>query len=227
MLELFISQQSLPGFPLALSTFRQTLGSSPQTVDSFSESVSASKSLINILLAMAPGQENFLSNLAWIMLSCSLSFSARFDVLAADPRISHLTQHVRRCLDIRHTLRQVILRLQSLVSPEEDSNGDRDTFYHFLRRAKAIEAWYIHQTGHSCPLTPTNIDATPIHRDETTQGTGDFTSAVELTASTPIGESSESGSGKFSDLAMIDFFTEDMQGTDFGSYLYTTNFDLF
>jgi len=227
ILELFISQQSLPGFPLASSSFQHTLGSNLQIVDSFAESVAASKSLINILLAMPPGQENILSNLEWIILSCGLSFSARFDVLAAAPRISHLTQHLRRSLGIRHTLRQVILRLESIVSLDEDSVGDRDTFYHFLQRAQAIEAWHLRQTEHSSLSTPTSINVTPSDGDDATQGMGKITSTTGLIAAVPIGECSESGPGEFNGTSMPDFFTEVMQDTDFGLYLSSTNFDFF
>lgn len=176
---------------------------------------------------MAPGQENVLSNLEWIILSCGLSFSARFDVLAAAPRISHLTQHLRRSLDIRHTLRQVILRLESIVSLNEDSVGDRDTFYHFLQRAQAIEAWHLRQTEHSSLSTPTSINLTPTHGDDTTPGMGEVTSATEPIAPAPVGESSESGPGELNGFSMTDFFTENMQDTDFGLYLSSTNFDFF
>lgn len=176
---------------------------------------------------MAPGQENVLSNLEWIILSCGLSFSARFDVLATAPRISHLTQHLRRSLDIRHTLRQVVLRLESIVSLGEDSAGDRDTFYHFLQRAQTIEAWHLRQTEHSSLSTSTNINVTPTHGDDTIQGVRKVTSATELMAPAPVGESSESGLGELNGFSVIDFFTEDMQDTDFGLYLSSTNFDFF
>lgn len=198
MLELLISQQSLPGFPLALSAaFQQTLGGT-RTTDSFSESVSISKSLMNIFLAMPPGQERVLSNLGWIIFSCGLSFSVRFDVLMADPRTSHLTKHFRRCLDIRHTLRQVILRLESVVSPELDNNDDRDAFYHFLRRARATEAWHLRQLGSAA--NPRPVDG----------GGG-----TELSAPVIIDGAFPGDSCEFSDLSPLGFFAEEMQSLDF------------
>lgn len=162
-------------------------------------------------------------NLEWIVLSCGFSFAARFDVLAATPRISHLTQNLRRNLDIRHSLRQVILRLDSITSPETDSDGDRDAFYHFLRRGKQIQEWHNHQVGPSPQSTPTTIDVTSTDSGHMTPGMGDFASVADASDSAAV--SGGSGPGEDHDFPVVDF-TEDMQGIDFGLYLTSTNFDL-
>ncbi|KAK0716061.1 hypothetical protein B0H67DRAFT_256615 [Lasiosphaeris hirsuta] len=203
MIELVISQRFLPGSPLPAALISASQGpryNGAQVVDVFSDSILASKSLINILITMSPGQEKILSNLEWITLSCALSFSARLSLLAGDDRISHLTKHLQRSLDIRHTLRQVILRLSSMVSPGEDSSGDRDTFYHFLRRAEAIEAWYMRQT---VSLT-----------DNKLQGIADFTLVPDSDASELAGGSMDCQLREMNNQSIMDFFSEEMLGTE-------------
>ncbi|KAK3360505.1 hypothetical protein B0T25DRAFT_130868 [Lasiosphaeria hispida] len=215
MVELVISQRFLPGspFPVTLSASQEPRYSSAQVVDLFSDSILASKSLINILITMVPGQEKVLSNLGWITLSCALSFSARLSLLAGDNRISYLTKHLQRSLDIRHTLRQVILRLSSMVSPGEDSRGDRDTFYHFLRRAEAIEAWYLRQTARL--------------PDSTLQGIGDFTLALDSEVTDPVGGFMGSQTGEMTDQSMMDFFSEEMLRTGIWEPLPLDNLNSF
>jgi len=192
MLELAICQQSLPGSPLSASAATHS-----QTAEVFSGSVLASKSLLNILITMTSGQEKALTNLEWISLSYALSFSARLDILMANPRIAHLTGHARRWLDFRHMLRQVILRLQPMISPRVDRNGDCDTFSQFLKRAEIVQVWYSRQTD-SLLSTPSDGDANP---------------PKESMVVERVDEALENGPDGSANLFMDDFFAE-MQVAD-------------
>lgn len=125
-----------------------------------------------MILVLAPREEFTLTNLSWIMLHRGISFAIRLDLATTSASIAHLTEHLHRLLDLRHTLRQIVLRLESAVSPIEDDTGDRDTFYHLCHRARSLEKWYIEnfpstsatRTGDSRDLglnmdTSTAIDA--------------------------------------------------------------------
>ena len=212
VLELLISQKFLPVLP-AVDLTHPSASIDPQSlVDSLSECISASKSVTSALLAMPSGYENSLTNHEWIVLSWSLSFSARIDILAGGQSIPHPAQNLRRRLEFRHTLRQVLLRLQSLVSPHEDSTGDRDVFYHFLKRARGIEAWYLRQTGISSLSTPASVD---VGRDQV--GSTGNTAGVDF----PALAVNHSGPGLMAsgDLSFAGFFAEDMQNVDYGLFL--------
>jgi hypothetical protein len=212
MIDLVISQQSLPWSSLATRVSQELQYTVPEiVVESFSDTVLAFKSLINTLITMTPGQEHVLTNLDWITLAYALSCSVRLDVLAADHRISHLTKHLRRSLDIRHTLRQVLLRLRSVVSSEEDQNGDRDMFYQYLRRGEAVEAWHLRQTAGSSISAPSDVNALP-GGDYSTPELGTSTLGVEPTESESFRGPSESGPFDLSDASIMDLFMDEMQG---------------
>ncbi|OIW35476.1 hypothetical protein CONLIGDRAFT_567048 [Coniochaeta ligniaria NRRL 30616] len=221
VLELLLSQQSLPGLSAGGGLLQQMLAEKPHSItDLLSESILASKSVISTLLASPPGYEKVLSNLEWIVLSWSLSLPARLDVLAASPPMSHLTRNLRRRLDFRHTLRQILLRLQSLVSPLEDSVGDRDIFYHFLRRARGVEAWYLRHSGLDSLLTPGSIDVATSHAGSASNR------GAEANPTFP-GNASEPGNLGTADLFFVDLVDEGMQDVDFGLFLGMQDFDLF
>ena len=123
----------------------KSLGSEDQepVIKYLSESITCVKSLISMILVLAPGEEFILTNLSWIMLHRGLSFAIRFDMATTLKPIAHLTEHLHRLLDLRHILRQIVLRLESAISLAEDDTGDRDTFYHLCRRARGLEKWYL------------------------------------------------------------------------------------
>lgn len=218
VLELLTSQQSLPH--LTLGAIQQSAGDNQQPImDSLSECIMASKSVLGALLAMPAGSEQFLSNLEWVVFSWSLSFSARLDVLASGPCMAHLMQRLRRRLDFRHTLRQVLLRLESLVAPQEDGTGDRDVFYHFLKRARGVEAWYLRHTGLESLSTPGGIDASPSQ-------VGSASCGAEIDR-TLTANASQSGLVDSPNLSFSDYFPQEMLDVDFGMFLGMQDSDLF
>lgn len=107
-----------------------------------SDSIFAAKSLINFTAVLSPGDELAISNTEWITLYCGLSLAARFDILAQHPNISAQMQHVRRFLDMSHTLNQIVLRMESAITDEVDTAGDRDAFFQIADRTKKIRAWH-------------------------------------------------------------------------------------
>ncbi|EQB54713.1 hypothetical protein CGLO_05408 [Colletotrichum gloeosporioides Cg-14] len=142
-IQLCLNQLSLPDAPFALHKPQNP--SSQRLIQGLSESIVSAKSLVSILLHTPPGQEVYFPNIVWVMLHCGNTLAARLDLQAADPRISFMTEHLRQFSDIGHTIRQVVLRLESATSPEVDDRGDRDSFYHFLIRTKRVETWYLDQ----------------------------------------------------------------------------------
>ncbi|KAK3375796.1 hypothetical protein B0T24DRAFT_549113 [Lasiosphaeria ovina] len=215
-IELSISQHSLPGSPFAPSggiAPQQPGGNHMEIVNVFSDCVLAAKSLINILIAMPPRQETVLTNIEWISLSWALSFSVRLDLMAASPRVTCFTKPLRRTLDIRHALRQVVLRIKSMVSPDRDNTGDRDAFYHFLRRVEPIEAWYLRQAAELTPLALSDANATPpAGGDVAAQGMGGYSMAMEPGAELrDVGvDAADGGPYRPDDFSMMDLYSEGM-----------------
>ncbi|KAF5512477.1 hypothetical protein CGCA056_v011638 [Colletotrichum aenigma] len=142
-IQLCLNQLSLPNAPFALHKPQNP--SSQRLIQGLSESIVSAKSLVSILLHTPPDQEVYFPNIVWVMLHCGNTLAARLDLQAADPRISFMTEHLRQFSDIGHTIRQVVLRLESATSPDVDDRGDRDSFYHFLIRTKRVEKWHLDQ----------------------------------------------------------------------------------
>lgn len=160
--ELLISELFLPGFPFGITKISSVAEAEAQFFDSLSESISAVKSLLSVFLVMQEGQEFAITNTGWIMLGYALSLGVRLDILAGSCGVSPATAKLlRRSLDIRHTLRHVILRLESAQSTGVDIRGDPDSFFHLLRRAKAIDAWYVRQNSSQSEASPCNDQPTP------------------------------------------------------------------
>lgn len=134
---------ALPGFPFGNKKMETAIVYDAQLADSLTTVVSASRSLVSFLLSMTPCEEFVITNMAWVMLSCGLSLAVRLDVLVKDPRIAPLTQQIVHFLDIRHTLRQIILRLESAAAANTAAEtAGPNTFHQFLKRARAIESWH-------------------------------------------------------------------------------------
>lgn len=146
LLELLLSQSSPGGNTFGLDKFQniQSLAKNqPLLLDWLSTSMSAVRSLVGVILVLPPGEEDAVSNTEWIMLYCGLSMAVRLDLIAAHGSTSGATHHLRRFLDMPHTLRQIVLRLESATSPDLDATGDRDAFYHLASRARRLEEWYL------------------------------------------------------------------------------------
>lgn len=142
-IQLCLNQLSLPEAPFGLNNPQNA--SMQRLITGLSESIVSAKSLVSVLLHTPPGQEVYFSNIFWVMLHCGFTLAARLDILAADPRIGFMGQHLRQFSDIGHTIRQVVLRLESATSPDLDERGDRDSFYHFVIRTRRVEDWYLRQ----------------------------------------------------------------------------------
>ncbi|KAM0546047.1 hypothetical protein ACHAPJ_011061 [Fusarium lateritium] len=108
--------------------------------------MSAAKSLISVILVLPQGEEDALPNTGWIMLYCAVSLAVRLDLIAAQPENSQLAGHLRRILDMPHTLRQIVLRMEA-ASGQESNDGEPDPYNGLARRARRIERWYLERCG--------------------------------------------------------------------------------
>ncbi|CAK7225877.1 hypothetical protein SEUCBS140593_006052 [Sporothrix eucalyptigena] len=166
-LELLLGQMALPGFPFGNRRPDRPIVYDAQLASSLATVVSASRSLVGFLISMTPGEEFAITNMAWVMLSCGMSLAVRLDVLIKDPRIAPLTQHLVQFLDIRHSIRQIILRLESAAATHASTDTDgQNTFRQFLTRARAIESWHLQQLpmagSHEDVGTDSSLDSTPV-----------------------------------------------------------------
>jgi hypothetical protein len=153
MIDLLISQVLLPGFPFGVDKHQLQITSEQKLTECFSACTTAAKSLLSGLLMLPPGFEATLSNMEWIMVHCALSVAARLDVMTADPRIEGTVRHMRLFLDFPCALLQIMHRIESVACREIDKDtGGRHTFSDLLDRGKAIESWYLQQTGRSSIL---------------------------------------------------------------------------
>ncbi|KJR83622.1 uncharacterized protein SPSK_04532 [Sporothrix schenckii 1099-18] len=161
-LELILGQMTLPGFPFGNKKMGNAIIYDARLVESLTSVVSASRSLVGFLLGMTPGEEFVITNMAWVILSCGLSLAVRLDVLVKDPRISPLTHQLVHFLDIRHSLRQILLRLESAASANSTAETkDQSTFHQFLKRARAIETWHKQHLQMISPSGTTVSNQTP------------------------------------------------------------------
>ncbi|OHE99499.1 hypothetical protein CORC01_05299, partial [Colletotrichum orchidophilum] len=140
-IQLCLNQLSLPETPFGLNNPQNA--PMQRFIAGLSESIVSAKSLVSVLLHTPHGQEVYFPNIVWVMLHCGFTLAARLDLLAADPRVGFMAEHLRQFADIGHTIRQVVLRLDAASSPKLDDRGDRDSFYHFAIRAKRVEKFYL------------------------------------------------------------------------------------
>lgn len=160
MLELILSQSSPQGSSFGLDRFRNDPSVEPSaaSVDWLSSSINAVRSLISVLLVLPPGEEAAMSNIGWIMIYCGLSLAVRLDLTVANGNLSGSTSHLRRFLDMHHTLRQIVLRLEAASASELNTSSDgRSSFQDLLRRILRLEKWYLDQVGMLPVHTPPGI----------------------------------------------------------------------
>jgi hypothetical protein len=145
VLDLIICQPSPDGMSYGPSGFQSLQQGTDQTrlLDWLSQSMSAAKSLISVILILPQGEEDSMPNIGWIMLYCAVSLAVRLDLIAGQPENAQVAGHLRRILDMPHTLRQIVLRMEAA------SGGDTepDPYWGLARRARRIEQWYLERSG--------------------------------------------------------------------------------
>lgn len=148
VLDLLICQPSPDGISYGPNGFQSLQQGADQSrlLDWLSQSMSAAKSLISVILLLPQGDEDTMPNIGWIMLYCAVSLSVRLDLVAAQPENSQTAGHLRRILDMPHTLRQIVLRMES-ASNSNPGDGESDPYFGLARRARRIERWYLERCG--------------------------------------------------------------------------------
>jgi hypothetical protein len=142
VLELLICQPSPDSVSLGPNGFQNVQGAANPSglLDWLSQSLAAAKSLISILLILPPGEEGLMPNMGWVCLYSTASLAVRLDLLALHCDMGHL----RRILDLTYTLRQIIIRLQTLSDFQSGPEVPKNAFYHLTIRARQVEKWYLH-----------------------------------------------------------------------------------
>ncbi|KAM0351237.1 hypothetical protein ACHAP4_009376 [Fusarium culmorum] len=144
ILELMLSQSSPRGTAFGLDKFQNPFQDETTLNEWLSTSMSATRSLIGVILVMPQGEEVAMSNMGWIMMNCALNLAVRLDLIAAQGSLSGFTQHLRRFLDMRHTLRQLVLRFEAVPGP--DASADHP-FHGIVKRIRRLENWYLSQVA--------------------------------------------------------------------------------
>ncbi|KAF6830936.1 hypothetical protein CMUS01_07530 [Colletotrichum musicola] len=214
-IQLCLNQLSLPDSPFGLHNPRNS--SSQLLIQGLSESIVSAKSLVSILLHTPTGQEVYFPNIVWVMLHCAFSLAVRLDLQASDPAISPMTEHLRQFSDLGHTIRQVVMRLGAIASPDLDDTGDRDSFYHFWIRARRVEDWYMRHQQRKQPAGRQDVSPQSFAVPTTTPFSSLATPASNLPNQTPALEYSiatpmfpqpavvpTTGALTFSDFALAD-----------------------
>ncbi len=133
-----------------------------------------------------PEEQPLVTNLEWIVLYCGLSLGTRLDIVAAQPQIQHATRQLRRLSDIKHILRQVILRMEPSSADAIDENADEQVMHGLAERVKLLQTWHRDRLPHeyrdsemdSTRYTPNNLSSGGDCDDFTTPA---LTSSVGLT----------------------------------------------
>ncbi|KAH8895798.1 hypothetical protein GQ53DRAFT_33184 [Thozetella sp. PMI_491] len=223
-LALQISQLCLPGFPFAAAGLQD---SGLQLLHWLSDSIYAAKSLVDTFLNISIRGEYTITNMEWIMCSCGLALAVRLDILAADPRMSSSTEHLRRFLDLRHVLKQVLLRLESAVLLLGESSREDDPMGQMLQRAKLVEAWYLRQTRTTSLSTPSYTPKENFDAVDLTHGLHLPSVSKPSSAELPL-ESADPNIQPEFEFSIMDIFDDmDMQGINFGPSSFMGGFGSF
>ncbi|EXM19403.1 hypothetical protein FOTG_12652 [Fusarium oxysporum f. sp. vasinfectum 25433] len=181
ILELLLSQSSPRGTSFGLDKFNNQLEHESSLIDWLSASMSAARSLISVILVMPQGEEMYMSNMGWIMMNCGLNLAVRLDLVAARGSISGSMQHLRRFLDMRHTLRQLVLRFEA--TPGQDAPLDHP-FYALAKRIRRLENWYLSQAEHQTP--DSSVSISPSVNDQPLLSVGTDASGMPVGGSMPF-----------------------------------------
>ncbi|KAF4496305.1 hypothetical protein FAGAP_7561 [Fusarium agapanthi] len=181
ILELLLSQSSPRGTSFGLDKFNNQFEHESSLIDWLSASMSAARSLISVILVMPQGEEMYMSNMGWIMMNCGLNLAVRLDLVAARGTISGSMQHLRRFLDMRHTLRQLVLRFEA--TPGQDAPADHP-FYALAKRIRRLENWYLSQAEHQTP--DSSVSISPSVNDQSLLSVGTDASGMSVGASMPF-----------------------------------------
>ncbi|KAH7184948.1 uncharacterized protein B0J16DRAFT_304200 [Fusarium flagelliforme] len=154
ILELMLSQSSPRGTAFGLDKFQNPFEDETTLNEWLSTSMSATRSLIGVILVMPQGEEVAMSNMGWIMMNCALNLAVRLDLIAARGSLSGFTQHLRRFLDMKHTLRQLVLRFQGVPGP--DAPPDHP-FHSIVKRIRRLENWYLSQIAQQTAASTSSI----------------------------------------------------------------------
>jgi hypothetical protein len=153
MLELLISNISLPDPPQSFVEHN-----SPQLIEDMFRSISAAKSVLNIIFILPQGEEPGITNIGWICLLRALTLGCRLDVLAMHPDLTAAASHLRQFLDAPLCIRQIILRLDSLICKSEDTDGEKSPYFHMRKRIHAVQRWYEAATHRAATSTHVTAD---------------------------------------------------------------------
>ncbi|RKL05891.1 hypothetical protein BFJ71_g3038 [Fusarium oxysporum] len=181
ILELLLSQSSPRGTSFGLDKFNNQFEHESSLIDWLSASMSAARSLISVILVMPQGEEIYMSNMGWIMMNCGLNLAVRLDLVAARGSISGSMQHLRRFLDMRHTLRQLVLRFEA--TPGQDAPLDHP-FYALAKRIRRLENWYLSQAEHQTP--DSSVSISPSVNDQPLLSVGTDASGMSVGGSMPF-----------------------------------------
>ncbi|RKK09324.1 hypothetical protein BFJ66_g11680 [Fusarium oxysporum f. sp. cepae] len=181
ILELLLSQSSPRGTSFGLDKFNNQFEHESSLIDWLSASMSAARSLISVILVMPQGEEMYMSNMGWIMMNCGLNLAVRLDLVAARGSISGSMQHLRRFLDMRHTLRQLVLRFEA--TPGQDAPLDHP-FYALAKRIRRLENWYLSQAEHQTP--DSSVSISPSVNDQPLLSVGTDASGMSVGGSMPF-----------------------------------------
>ncbi|OCL08162.1 hypothetical protein AOQ84DRAFT_407445 [Glonium stellatum] len=110
----------------------------------------SAKSLLGYYLSLPIGTESSFNNSELIQIGFALTVAAKLSIAASDNSVSRETRVLRESLDISSILKQVVLRVGTLVTPHRDKEN---VFYNYERRVKQVQTWY---EGHFSKEPPAN-----------------------------------------------------------------------
>ncbi|RHZ46408.1 uncharacterized protein CDV56_104521 [Aspergillus thermomutatus] len=111
-------------------------------IEALSMGLVAARQLLQFYLALPLRSETVFNNTQCVQVGFCLTLAVKLSVAALDSSIDHQVGKLRDSLNMSLIFKQVILRIQALVTPLVDARGERDAFYHFENRLKHLQWWY-------------------------------------------------------------------------------------
>lgn len=127
---------------------------SPWRLETLCAGLLTSKLFLDSYLSHPLREEMAFNNTEWVQLGFALIVATKFPVAGTAKFISRETMNPRRSLDISSMLQRCVLRTRALISPHLDDDGERDVFYHYEKRARALQCWFEKQSLEQPVLPP-------------------------------------------------------------------------
>ena len=102
----------------------------------------AAKSMFAFFFSLPPRTIFLFNNSETTHLGFAFILASKLYIAASESSISRQTLSLRRLLNMPSVLKQVISRIDSLMTSDVDADGDRDAFSRYKQRFLRLQSWF-------------------------------------------------------------------------------------